>query len=168
MTDIRQEKSADVAAIEQVLVASFPSAAEAGLVSALRQAGKLIVSPVAIQGSQVVGHVALSPVTLDPPSKGLSILGLAPVAVVPAQQRSGVGSQLVQRAFAAARDRCADAVVVLGEPRFYNRFGFLRADEFGLGNAYQANEHFMVIELRPGCLDGTRAIAKYAAEFALV
>jgi putative acetyltransferase len=56
-------------------------------------------------------------------------------------------------------------VVVLGDPAYYARFGFQRAIDFGLGNEYQADEHFMVLELTPGTLEQFNGLVKYAPEF---
>ena len=58
-----------------------------------------------------------------------------------------------------------DAVVVLGEPDYYSRFGFQRAGDRGLGNEYGADEHFMVVELRDGVLDGADGTVRYRPEF---
>lgn len=66
--------------------------------------------------------------------------------------------------------RCArDAigyVVVLGEPRYYRRFGFVRASDRGLANEYGAVEEFMVLELRPGAVSPDGGLVRYAPEFA--
>jgi putative acetyltransferase len=56
-------------------------------------------------------------------------------------------------------------VVVLGDPAYYARFGFQRAIDFGLGNEYQVDEHFMVLALVPGALEQFHGLVKYAPEF---
>ena len=56
-------------------------------------------------------------------------------------------------------------VLVLGDPAYYTKFGFRRSKHFGLGNEYQADEHFMVVELTPGVLDSFTGLVKYAPEF---
>lgn len=168
MTVIRREIASDAAAIERVLCAAFPSHGEARLVEALRVSGKLRVSLVALTEGEIVGYVAFSPATLDPPNDLVRLLGLAPVAVHPTFQRRTVGSLLVERGLEECRGLSVDAVVVLGEPEFYSRFGFRRASALGLGNEYGADEAFMVTELRTDCLANTSAIVRYAPEFALV
>ena len=54
---------------------------------------------------------------------------------------------------------------MLGDPRYYGRFGFMRAGAAGLGNEYGADAHFMVLELEPGGLAGVRGTVKYSGEF---
>jgi putative acetyltransferase len=58
-----------------------------------------------------------------------------------------------------------DAVVVLGHTNYYPRFGFVRAKDYGLDNEYGAGDAFMVMELRPGALQGIHGVVRYASEF---
>jgi putative acetyltransferase len=96
-------------------------------------------------------------------------MGLAPMAVVPAMQRHGVGSMLIR----AGLDACAclgcDAVVVLGHAQYYPRFGFSPASMFGLRCEYDVpDEVFMALELQPGRLMGKSSTIRYHAAFAQV
>ena len=59
-----------------------------------------------------------------------------------------------------------DAVVVLGHPGYYSRFGFARAQDYGLENEYGAADAFMVRELRAQTLQDIRGLVTYAPEFA--
>jgi putative acetyltransferase len=164
----RNEQPDDVTAIRAVNVAAFPSDLEARLVDALRDAGRLTVSLVAEHEGTIVGHIAFSPVTVGDVPLGGSALGLAPMTVSPEWQRHGVGSALVREGLAECRRHGVDFVVVLGEPAYYKRFGFVRARDHGLDNEYGVVEEFMVLELRPGTLPSTGGRVRYAAEFALV
>jgi putative acetyltransferase len=138
---IRDESAADREGIRRVHLQAFPSDAEARLVDQLRADGDLTISLVALVADEVVGHIAMSPVAIDGSPVGL---GLAPVAVAPELQRSGVGSALVRRSLAFCRAEAVPLVVVLGEPAYYGRFGFIPAvalslrDTFGGGDAFQA------------------------------
>jgi putative acetyltransferase len=163
---IRTETIQDIQAIDRVVVSAFPTNAEAALVHALRTAGKLRVSLVAEQSGRVVGHVAFSPVTLEPPHRSIHLLGLAPLAVLPEFQRQGIGSELIERGLEACRNLKIDSVVVLGHPEFYGRFGFRPASGFGLRNEYGAGDAFMAIELQMSCFAGVNALVKYAPQFA--
>jgi putative acetyltransferase len=159
---IRPERPTDAAGIRAVHQAAFATHAEADLVDALRATGRLAVSLVATDAvGRVIGHVALSPVTVD--GRDCGGLGLAPLAVLPAHQRRGVGGRLVRAALAAAGG--AAFVVVLGDPAYYARFGFRRAREFGLANEYGVDDEFMAKEIRPDGLPPGRALVKYAPEF---
>jgi putative acetyltransferase len=162
MMRIRPEQPADESAIFAVHAAAFPSDAEAKLVDHLRAAGRLTISLVAEDAGQIVGHIAFTPVTL-PGTR--DALGLAPVAVIPARQRQGIGSELIREGLAAAASLATEFVVVLGHPTYYPRFGFQRAADFGLQNEYGADEAFMVREFRSGALPPDGGLVQYAPEF---
>lgn len=124
---IRNETSADAAAIESVPVAAFLNAphtdhTEQFIVNALRKAGQLSVSLVAEDCGEIIGHVAISPVSI---SSGLDRwYGLGPISVAPERQREGVGSALMEQGLAGLRKLGAAGCVVLGDPDYYSRFGF--------------------------------------------
>lgn len=156
---VRAERPGDEAAIRQVHVAAFGRVQEAGLVDALRAAGAAAISEVAVVDGAVVGHVLFSPV-------GEGLLGLAPLAVVPAQQKRGLGAALVRRGLSRAREAGARAVVVLGEPGYYARFGFVPALRFGLRCRWpETEEAFMALELQRAALQGASGIVNYHAAF---
>jgi predicted N-acetyltransferase YhbS len=159
---IRPERAEDADGIGAVHRAAFPTDEEARLVDRLRAAGRARASLVAEAEGRVVGHVVFSPVRVGP-REGL---GLAPMAVLPALQRRGVGSALVREGLAACRRECAPFVVVLGHPGYYPRFGFLRASSLGLSNQYGADEAFMVLELQPGSLPAGGGLVEYGPDFA--
>lgn len=124
---IRSETPSDAAAIEAVTAAAFLEAphtshTEQFIVAALRAAGALSVSLVAEAEGNVVGHVAVSPVTISDGTIGW--YGLGPISVLPAWQGRGVGSELMRAALSALREMGAAGCVVLGEPAYYGRFGF--------------------------------------------
>jgi putative acetyltransferase len=166
---IRPEQIDDRASIYDLLCQAFPTPEEALLVERLRESGSATVALVAIAEDDngehdVVGHVVFSPVELEPqtPWPGL---GLAPLAVRPRVHRQGIGSQLVQAGLEACRAAGAGFVVVLGDPAYYSRFGFVRASQYGLLNEYGVDEEFMALELQPGCLS-YGGLVRYGAAFA--
>jgi putative acetyltransferase len=165
---VRLEQPTDIASVRVVHRAAFPSDAEAALVDRLRENGKVVVSLVAEVSGTVVGHIVFSPVSIEEAPEIANGLGLAPVAVLPAFQRRGVGSRLVQEGLAASLRALYGFVVVLGEPRFYQRFGFRPASAFGLRNEYGAEEAFMVLELQAGALPENSGVVKYGPEFASI
>jgi len=158
---VRRETPADAAAIRRGLLAAFPTPAEAALVDELRAAGRLTVSRVAIDGGEVIGCVALSPVTIAGEPVGL---GLAPVAVVPEWQGRGVGGRLVRGAIAAARERGEPLVVVLGDPGYYSRFGFTAASRYDLRDPYGGGDAFQALVLGEAKTT-PRGLVAYASEF---
>ncbi|MFT3786270.1 MAG: N-acetyltransferase [Tepidisphaeraceae bacterium] len=163
MVTIRPETVRDVELIHDVLVECFPTDAEAKLVEALRDAGVLKLSFVAHVGQKMVGHIAFSPVTTDDGATGL---GLSPLSVVEAHQHQGVGSELVEAGLAACQAQRAGWVVVLGDPRFYGRFGFKPAMQFGLIDEFNGGGAFQALELIPGKLPRGAGVVRYAPQFA--
>lgn len=124
---IRPETPADIAAIHQLTEAAFRDAehtshTEQFINDALREAGMLTLSLVADDGDAIVGHVAISPVSLSDGSVGW--FGLGPVSVLPERQGEGLGSRLIRQALDALRGQGAAGCVVLGNPDYYGRFGF--------------------------------------------
>ncbi|QZD91333.1 N-acetyltransferase [Qipengyuania xiapuensis] len=124
---IRPETDADHAQIAVVTNAAFAEVehsdgSEVQIVDKLRQDGDLALSLVAEDGERIVGHVAVSPVTISDGSEDW--YGLGPISVLPVHQREGVGLRLMQRAIADMRATGARGIVLLGEPAYYKRFGF--------------------------------------------
>lgn len=79
-------------------------------------------SLVATLNSEVVGHVAFSPVTID--GRDLGWFGMGPVSARPDRQGQGIGSALIRAGLARLEGMGAAGCVVLGDPGFYRRFGF--------------------------------------------
>jgi putative acetyltransferase len=164
MVVVRPERAGDESAIRAVHERAFGRPQEAALVDALRAAGAHVVSLVAEDDGVVVGHVLFSPVGVEVGDPGL---GLGPVGVRPDRQRCGLGSLLIRRGLAECRARGHQLVVVLGEPGFYRRCGFVPASAHGLRCEYDAPaDAFMVLELLPGALAGRRGLVRYRPEFA--
>jgi len=125
---IRHEESGDICAIEALTAAAFlseehSSHTEQFIVNALRRAGALSLSLVAERDGILIGHAALSPVTISNGEKGW--YGLAPVSVLPAYQNQGIGSQLIRQLLTELQESSGAGCVVLGNPTYYGRFGFM-------------------------------------------
>ena len=113
---VRPERPGDAAAIRRVNEAAFGRAAEADLVDALRAHGRVSRSLVAERAGMIVGHILFSPVRIDSGRTSTAAIGLAPMAVLPAHQRAGIGSLLVRTGLAECRRAGHGCVVVLGHP----------------------------------------------------
>lgn len=162
MATIRSERPDDKRVIHAIHTACFPTPGEAQLVDRLRAAGRLPVSLVAEVEGAVVGHVAFSPVTTPLGAEGV---GLAPVAVLKDHRRQGIATALIQAGLAACRAAGYGWAVVLGDPAFYARLGFLPAAEFGLADDYGGGDAFQAIGLSPGGLPIGAGLVRYAPEF---
>jgi putative acetyltransferase len=164
---IRQPRTSqdEQQAILDVHRAAFDREDEARLVQQLCLAGRNRFERLAEQDGQIVAHVLFSPVRIAQGDDG-KVLGLAPMAVVPAWQRRGMGAALLRESLQALRSADFRAVVVLGDPAYYSRFGFAPASQQGLIDTYGGGDAFMALALREGALDGYRGQVDYAPEFA--
>jgi putative acetyltransferase len=163
---IRQETEADKAAVFGINAAAFPTDAEARLVDSLRMSADPHISLVAVEDQDVVGHIMFTPVTLTPFDE-LQLMGLAPMAVSPSRQRSGIGSQLVEAGLQRCRELGVGAVAVLGHPEYYPRFGFRPSSKWGIKCEYDVPEDvFMLLELVTDYLQNYQGIIRYHAAFA--
>ncbi|NTJ67303.1 N-acetyltransferase [Agrobacterium rhizogenes] len=127
LTRIRAEEPEDIETIHAITSAAFEGEAhssgmEAAIIDALRTAGALTLSLVAVENDEIVGHVAFSPVTIE--SGAEEWFGLGPVSVRPDRQDRGIGKALIENGLAQLSARGANGCVVLGDPRYYTRFGF--------------------------------------------
>jgi putative acetyltransferase len=139
---IREEMPGDAAAIREIVSSAFGRPDEAELIEALRRDGDLVVALVAVdERERLVGHMALSRLASPP-----GALALAPVAVRAGRQRQGVGSMLVRGAIEEGRRRGFDALLVVGDPGYYGRFGFSAEAAMPLASPF-AGPHFMLLRL---------------------
>jgi putative acetyltransferase len=147
MIVIRPEASRDADAIEQITSAAFEGKpysdqTEHLVVNALRAAGALSVSLVAQVNDKIIGHVAFSVVTINGIDQGWH--GLGPISVLPEFQRQGVGSKLIEEGLAGIRALSAKGCVLLGDPAYYNRFGF-KAYQVLTYHGAPSPEYFMAL-----------------------
>jgi putative acetyltransferase len=162
---IRPEQPIDSSRIRAVNLAAFETSTEADLVDALRKQAAPIISLVAEDGGAIVGHILFSPVTLDG-NPEIRMMGLAPMAVIPARQRQGIGSALIRDGLEACKRIGASAVVVVGHATYYPRFGFTPASRVGLRCQYEVpDEVFMAVELDPGTLRSMGGTVEYHPAF---
>jgi putative acetyltransferase len=158
---IRTEQTDDRRAIHEVVESAFRRKDEADLVDRLRNDGDGVISLVAAEDIEIVGHVLLSKMTAP-----FRALGLAPVSVRPHRQRSGIGSQLIRSALEQAKAQRWQAVFVLGDPRYYGRFGFAAALASGFKSPY-AGPYLMALTLGAD-LPVTEGSIDYAPAFAFL
>ena len=163
---VRSEKPEDIQKIRAVNRQAFETDAEANIIDALRNNGVPLISLVAEEGGDILGHILFSPVSLEDCSQSISIAGLAPMAVLPRYQRKGIGSRLVEEGIRRCEEAGYDAVVVLGHPEYYPRFGFIPSVNYGIRSEYDVpDEVFMVKELKEGVLADCKGTVKYHEVF---
>lgn len=165
MVNVRPESAADMAAIRAVHERAFDGSAEAEAVDAVRATGQAAISLVAVDGERVLGHVLFSPVTAEAAPE-IPGLGLAPLAVLPEFQKRGVGAALTRAGLETCRSLGCAFVVVLGDPRYYSRFGFRPAHAFGFHCQWDVPpDAFQILELQPGALAGRSGLVRYLPQW---
>lgn len=161
---VRPETPADHQAVARLHTEAFGGPAEARLVDLLRGTDDFVedLSLVAERDGEVVGHILFSRVRVGEEAA----LALAPMAVAPAHQRAGVGTALAREGLARAMVRREAAVVVLGHPDYYPRFGFLPAGRFGIEPPWPdvPDGAFLVLPL-PGYTEACRGVVVYPPAF---
>ncbi|MCC6790254.1 MAG: N-acetyltransferase [Thermomicrobiales bacterium] len=162
--EIREERPGDEEAIREVNRLAFEGELEGRLIDALRTGGYVVASLVADDGGSIVGHALFSTLPIETDRGAVAGAALAPAAVRPARQRAGIGSALIRRGLALCRERGCAAVVVLGHPGYYPRFGF-SAELAARLTAPYAGPALMALELVPGALDRGGTV-RYAPPFA--
>lgn len=148
---IREEQNEDHAAVHALIQSAFESAEhadgnEAELVEALRK-GKSFIEPLSLVAEidgKIVGHILFTKAAVG----DASVLLLAPLAVLPAFQRQGVGTALVEEGHRIAKALGFGWCIVLGSEKYYPRFGYLPASDFGIISPFEApRENFMALKL---------------------
>lgn len=160
--EIRQERAGDREPVAAVVARAFGRADEALLVEALRTSGDIALSLVAVQAPEIVGYIAFQALRAEDAGSPVRAASLAPVSVVPAQQRKGIGSELIRAGLALLQARGFDVVCVLGDPAYYGRFGFSAEAAKGFDAPWKA-PYFQVLALSPPALLRGRLI--YPAAF---
>lgn len=158
---VRNAEPKDHEAIRSLLIAAFGGSVEAELVEQLRSDGDSEIELVAEEEGEIVGHILFSSVNAPFPA-----LALAPVAVLPDRQRSGVGSALIKAGHRIAGDAGWRGIFVLGEPDYYRRFGYHPALAAGFSSPY-AGDYFMALALN-GPLPAASGAVRHAPAFAAV
>ena len=129
---IRKETQADIEVITEITKLAFENHpysrnTEQFIINALRADNALTISLVAEIDGKLVGHIAFSPVTFSDGSKNW--YGLGPISIRPACQKQGIGTKLVNEGLNLLKDLGAEGCVLVGDPKYYIRFGFKSPNE---------------------------------------
>ena len=163
---VRPEALADCARIREVNVAAFGGTEEAEIVEALRRERAVLLSLVAVLDRVIVGHILFSRMSIETAGGSIAAVALAPLAVMPGQQRRGIGGKLITTGLEELRTMAERIVLVVGHADYYPRFGFSTARARALESPFRVDV-FMALELSPGALDGIDGRVKYPAAFGL-
>jgi len=164
--ELREERTGDERSIAALHTQAFPSAEEAQLVERLREACAICASMVAITEGRVVGHALYSRAHIVFEDRAVEIAALGPVAVLPGLQRQGIGATIVKQGLERCWQQRFAAVIVLGNPKYYGRFGFGRADAWEITCELAVPVEAFLIAWANAPRRGP-AIAKYHPAFAV-
>ena len=133
---------------------------QARLVKELIKDNDDVVNLVA-EDSVILGHVFVSPVTLEP-DVGLSCGQVSPLSVLPEFQSEGIGKTLMQAVIEKIKKKGLDALFLLGDPNYYKKFGFVAS---GVKSAYGPSEYFQELEFKASCLESLKVHVHLAPAF---
>ncbi len=159
---IRPELPQDAWAVRKILNAAFDGPAEGELVGRLRASGDLVLALVAVDGAAIVGYIAWPRLWVETPRDVRTAVGLAPLGIDPAYQRRGIGDALTRAGIAQLREHGERLAFVLGNPNFYQRFGFSLEVARAFDSSY-AGDHFMALALAADAPE--RGRVRYPAAF---
>ena len=157
---IRETLPADFDDISRCILSAFQNDSEVALVRQLRADNDVVIELVAEEAGSILGHVVVSHLSLNP-NISLQCGGVAPLSVLPGHQSNGIGSRLMEAVIERSRSAELDALFLLGDPGYYQRFGFGMTD---ISSDYPS-EFFQAFELTPQCLNNVSAKANYANAF---
>ncbi len=157
---IRQETPGDYATIRRLVQEAFRTAKvsdgdEQEYVNKLRSSAGYIpeLALVLADGPELVGHIMLTRFAITTPCGAFEALLLAPVCVLKEYRNRGVGSEFIRHALGLAKESGFKAVFLVGDPAYYNRFGFEPAVSYGITNTDNIPEQYvMALELEDGAL----------------
>lgn len=165
---IRTERPGDYESVYSVVKRAFDRAEhrdgnEQELVNALRKGEAFVpeLSLVAETGGTIAGHILFTRAKVGEHT----VLALAPLSVLPAYQRRGIGISLIREGHKIAGELGYAYSVVLGSPAYYSKAGYLPAGRFGIESPFDVpEEHFMACKLREDA-PGVHGRMVYAKEF---
>lgn len=164
MIEVRPAEPQDAADIRRILLAAFPTGAEADLVQRIEADGDAVISLVAADHNEITGYVLFSRMAIEGGGRVIRGLGLGPVAVDPRAQQAGIGSALIRAGLGIAKAYGEELVFVLGEPEYYGRFGFSAETAQPFSSPY-SGPYLMALPLQEGFTPPAAGRADYAAAF---
>ena len=171
MLTIRQENKNDYEEVYNVIKTAFETAEhsdgnEQDLVVALRKRDNFIpeLSLVAVIDNKIVGYILFTKIKIGKQEE----LALAPLGVLPEYQKQGIGRTLIQEGNKKAKELGYHYSVVLGSDKYYPKFGYVSAKEYGIVAPFDVpDENFMAIKLNDTDIE-IKGIVQYAKEFIIL
>ena len=165
---IRNEKKDDYNEIRKINELAFGQKNEGKLVDDLRKKSDFncLLSLVAEIKGRIVGHILFYPIKIKNEDKEHIVLSLAPIAVHPDFQNKGIGTKLVKKGLEAAKKTGYDAVIVVGHPNYYPRFGFSPASKWDIKLPIECpDDVFLALELKKNSLKNISGLVEFPKEY---
>ncbi|HEY3268975.1 MAG TPA: N-acetyltransferase [Armatimonadota bacterium] len=166
---IRSETPAEYGRIHELVKVAFETAQvtngrEQDYVDELRAGAGYIpeLALVVEDDGDLIAHIMLTKRGIDDGAAGREVLYLAPVSVALERRGQGIGSALIREALRRATEAGHGAVILVGNPDYYCRFGFAPSSRFGITNTNDIPEQYvMALELRPNALRGIQGTVSF-------
>ena len=170
MLEIRQENKNDYEEVYNVIKTAFETAEESDgneqdLVVNLRKSDNFIpeLSLVAVKDKKIVGYILFTKIKIGDNVE----LALAPLGILPGYQRQGIGEKLIKEGHKIAKDLGYHYSVVLGSNKYYPKFGYEKASNYGIKAPFEVlDKNFMAIRLNDSN-EEIKGTVKYAKEFGI-
>ena len=164
--EFREENDADFDAVASLHDTAFGGGMESRIVTCIRQGHRPYQSYVALSDSKVCGHALFSEVDVIGAGTSAVAIALGPVAVLPARQMQGIGTELIRHGLKWCREVRYEACFVLGDPAYYTRFGFRQSFELGFWFGTRRDRPaFQILPFDQGPVDLPRGEVRYAPVF---
>jgi putative acetyltransferase len=160
---IRQETKTDYKKIRELNDRAFGGTEESQLIDNLRGEGRVLLSLVAEEEGDIIGHILFSRIRIEG-KESLPVAALAPMCVSSVHQKKGVGGALIQQGVRMLRQKGETAVFVLGHKKYYPKFGFSAELARQFQSEY-AGSTFFAMELQPGWMEGKSGTVVYPEAF---
>lgn len=165
---IRQETEQDFDEIYTLIQTAFKTAkvsdgSEQDFAVGLRNGENYIpeLALVAEKDNRLIGHIMLTKIYVKQDDRSFEGLLLAPISILLEYRNQGLGSMLIEKSLALAKDMGYTAVFLVGDPAYYHRFGFGRSADYGIKYADNIPDRYvMVRELVPHALNGVTGTFK--------
>jgi len=165
---IRNEEKDDYNEIRKINDLAFGQKNEGKLVDDLRKKLEFnhLLSLVAETKGRIVGHILFFPIKIKNENLEFIVLSLAPMAVHPDYQNKGIGSKLIKKGLKVAKDIGFDAVIVVGHPNYYPRFGFSPASKWNIKLPIECpDDVFLAIDLKKNSLKNVSGLVEFPKEY---
>ena len=161
---IRQESRTDYRKIRELNDGAFGGSEESQLIDQLRSEGKVLLSLVAEEDGEIIGHILFSRIQIEGSGTALPVVALAPMCVSSVHQRKGVGGALIQQGSRMLKQRGENAIFVVGHKGYYPKFGFSAEMARQFESEY-SGDSFFAHELQPGWAEGKAGTVVYPEAF---